>query len=100
MTAPISPTRPADEAAAILIRLFNTLAYGMGKRLKPEHEAEIRRACELLSADGALAPLDDLPTIPRMSPAEAAANFIPAEQVDPQYREWKQTRARAERDER
>lgn len=67
---------PADEAAAILIRMFDTLAAGMGKRLKDSHKAEIRRACELLSVDGTLAPLED---VARPEPAE----YIPASAAIP-----------------
>lgn len=79
---------PHDEAAAILIRMFDTIAYGMGKRLKEEHKAEIRRACELLATDGTLQPLDDMP---RVSPAEAAATYadVPAE-----VRRWREQRER------
>ncbi len=84
--------RDSEEAAAILIRMLNTLAAGMGKRLKSEHEAEIRRACDLLSTDGTLAPLDDL--VPRVSPAEAASNLVMAAEADPGYRRWKETRER------
>lgn len=80
---------PADEAAQILIRMMNTMVYPLGKRLSPAHEAEIRRACELLSADGTLAPLDDLPSAPRVSPAEAAANFAEVPEV---VRRWKEQR--------
>ncbi len=61
---------PAEEASAILIRMLDTIAYSVGKRLKEEHKAEIRRACELLATDGALLPLDDLP---RTSPGERKA---------------------------
>lgn len=82
---------PADEAAAILIRLFDTIAYGMGKRLGDIHKAEIRRACDLLSLDGTLAPLDDLP---RVSPAEAAADFAEVPQV---VKDWKRQRQEPER---
>mgnify|MGYP001561619353 CR=1 FL=1 len=66
-----------EEAAAILIRILNTLAAGMSKRLKIEHEAEIRRACELLSTDGTLAPLDDLPRA-------VESEYIPASAAIPQ----------------
>lgn len=78
---------PADEAAAILIRMFDTIAYGMGKRLKEEHKAEIRRACALLSADGTLAPLDDAPsTMPRMTPAAAASEYA---EVPQEVKDWR-----------
>ena len=81
-------TTPADEASAILIRMFDTLAAAQGKRLKDTHKAEIRRACELLSADGALEPLDDLA---RISPAEAVMEFA---EKDPDYKRWKESRER------
>ena len=79
---------PAEEASAILIRMLDTIAAGMGKRLKETHKAEIRRACELLSADGALEPLEDAP---RVSPAEA---MIEVAAHDPGYRKWKEERDR------
>lgn len=81
---------PADEASAILIRMFETMAASMGKRLKETHKAEIRRACELLSLDGTLAPLDDLP---RVSPAEA---MIPASAAIP--KDWLERKRREERE--
>jgi hypothetical protein len=80
-------TTPADEAAAILIRMFETLAAAQGKRLKEQHRAEIRRACELLSADGALEPLED---VARVTPAEAAVSLVTAAEADPNYRKWRQ----------
>lgn len=90
---------PADEAAAKLIRLLNTIVAPMGKRLGAQHEDAVREICQLLSIDGALAPLDDLPSAPRVSPAEAAAsNYVPAEQVDPNYREWKERKERKEQE--
>lgn len=85
---------PADEAAAILTRMFETIAHSMGKRLLEIHKSEIRRACELLSADGTLAPLDDLPSGPRVSPAEA---MIDAAKADPQFRDWQRRRQEVER---
>jgi hypothetical protein len=78
---------PADEASQILIRMFDTLAAGMGKRLKEQHKTEIRRACELLATDGTLEPLEDAP---RVSPAEA---MVAIAEIDPGYREWKRQRA-------
>ena len=84
---------PADEAAQILIRMLNTIVHPQGKRLGAIHEAEIRRACELLSVDGALQPLDDLPSGPRVSPAEA---MIDAAKTDPQFRDWQRRRERSE----
>lgn len=82
-------TTPSEEAAAILIRMFETMAAGMGKRLKEEHKIEIRRACDLLSTDGTLAPLEDL--APRVSPAEA---MVAVAERDPGYRKWKEERER------
>lgn len=81
--------RTDEEAAQILIRMFETIAASMGKRLKDTHKAEIRRACELLATDGALTPLDDLPPMPRVSPAEAVMEFA---QNDPGYQRWKEQR--------
>jgi hypothetical protein len=87
-------TTPTQEAAAILTRIFESLARASGKTLKPTTRDDITRACELLASAGQ--ELDDLlDDLPRVSPAEAAANFIPAEQIDPTYRQW-----RAERKER
>lgn len=83
-----------DEAAEILIRLFNTLAAGMGKRLKEEYKAETGRACELLATDGTLAPLDDLPCT---SPAETASAFVLAAERDSGYQEWRKRRAEQDR---
>lgn len=80
---------PHEEASQILIRMFDTLAASMGKRLKEQHRAEIRRACELLAMDGALEPLEDAP---RVSPAEA---MVAAAEADPNYRRWKEERERA-----
>jgi len=81
---------PQDEAAEILIRMFETIARGMNKRLKEEHKSEIRRACALLATDGTLAALDDLP---RTSPAEVAVAFVNEAERDPGYQEWKRRRA-------
>lgn len=83
--------QPHEEASAILIRMFDTIAASMGKRLKEEHKVEIRRACELLATDGTLQPLED---VPRVSPAEA---MVAAADSDSNYREWKQRRAEADR---
>ncbi len=82
---------PADEASQILIRMFDTIAAGMGKRLKEQHKAEIRRACELLSQDGTMEPLEDAP---RVSPAEAVMEIA---EHDPGYKRWRQERAEADR---
>lgn len=81
-------TTPAEEASEILVRMLNCICAGMGKQLKPEHKAEIRRACELLSQDGTLAPLADLP---RVSPVDA---MVEAAIADPNYQRWKQERNR------
>jgi hypothetical protein len=81
-------TTPSEEASAILIRMFDTLAASMGKRLKETHKIEIRRACELLSADGTLEPLED---VARVSPAEA---MVEAVQTDPGYKRWREERSR------
>ncbi len=85
---------PHEEASTILIRMLDTIAAGMGKRLKEEHKTEIRRACELLATDGTLQPLDDLP---RITPGEAASSFVAAAEADPGYQEWKRRRSEAER---
>ena len=77
---------PADEASAILIRLFETLAHGMGKRLKEEYKSEIRRACELLATDGTLTPLDDLP---KATPGERAAVYA---EVPDEVERWRAER--------
>lgn len=83
---------PADEAAAILIRMFDTLASGMGKRLKDSHKIEIRRACELLAADGNLTPLDDMP---RTTPGERVPVSDYAT-VPPEVDRWRRTQRRNE----
>lgn len=83
---------PSEEASAILIRMLDTLAASMGKRLKDEHKAEIRRACELLATDGALTPLEDLPPMPRVSQAEAAV--MEMAERDPGYKRWKEEKER------
>lgn len=49
---------PEDEAAAILTRLFDSLARRMGKRLSAGSREDIRRACALLANAGD--ELDDL----------------------------------------
>jgi len=87
---------PADEAAAILIRVFEALARASGKTLNARTRADIERACELLASAGA--ELDDLlDDLPRVSPAEAAAaNYEPPEKVIPNYREWKERKERRE----
>jgi hypothetical protein len=82
-------TTPADEAAEKLIRLLNTIVAPMGKRLGDDHRAVVREICELLSADGTLTPLDDLPSMPRMSPAEIV---VDAAERDPGYQAWKKQR--------
>lgn len=79
---------PEQEAAQILIRLLDTIVAPMGKRLGEQHKDEIRRACALLSVDGTMEPLDDLP---RVSPAEA---MIEAAQADPKFQEWRETKRR------
>lgn len=79
---------PHDEAAQILIRMFETMAHGMGKRLLETHKAEIRRACALLATDATLEPLEDMA---RMSPAEM---MVGAAQSDPNFKRWKESRER------
>jgi hypothetical protein len=75
---------PTDEAAAILIRVFESLARANGKTLKPSTRADIRRACELLSSAGT--ELDDLlDDAPRVSPGEAAT--VPSE-----VQQWRRER--------
>ena len=62
---------PTDEAATILIRMFEALARQIGKTLNARSRADIKRACELIA--GAGAELDDLfddrPPPPEMRPA-------------------------------
>lgn len=84
--------RTDEEASQIFIRMFETIAASMGKRLKDTHKAEIRRACELLATDGALTPLDDLPPMPRVSPAETAV--MEFAEKDPGYKRWKEEKDR------
>ena len=77
---------PSEEAAAILIRMFNTLAYALGKRLRPEHRAELQRCCELLASGDELLPLDDLPPPPRRE--YSTVSF----EVPPEVDRWKAQR--------
>jgi len=49
---------PTDEAAQILIRLFEALARRSGKTLNARSREDIKRACELLASAGE--ELDDL----------------------------------------
>lgn len=87
-----------EEAAAILIRVFESLARTNGKTLKPQTRADIERACELLVGAGAELDdlLDDVPSTPRVSPAEAAVNFVDAARADPNYQAWKRQRERTD----
>lgn len=82
-------TTPADEAAAILVRVLESLARASGKTLKASTRADIQRACELLSSAG----FDELEDISpaRVSPAEA---MVEAAVADPNYQRWKQRRGR------
>ncbi len=78
---------PSEEAAAILIRMFNTLAYALGKRLRPEHRAELQRCCELLASGDELLPLDDLP--PPRPAREYSTVTLPRE-----VEQWREARER------
>ena len=77
----------SEEAAAILIRMFNTLAYAFGKRLRPEHRAELQRCCELLASGDGLLPLDELPP-PRPRNEYATVSL----DVPPEVDRWKAQR--------
>lgn len=79
----------AEEASAILIRMFETVARGMNKRLLEEHKTEIRRACALLSQDGTLAPLEDLP--------KANEYIVPPAEIPVEVKRWKERREERER---
>ncbi len=70
----IPPTTPAEEAAALLCRIFEALARQNGKTLSRTTRDSITHACELLASSGEELDtfFDDLPTPPRQSPAEAA----------------------------
>ena len=85
---------PTDEAAAILVRVFEALARQSGKTLAAATRADIIRACELLSqaAGGFDELLDDMGDTPRRSPSEQA--------LDPDWRRFERWRAirRAEAD--
>lgn len=84
---------PVDEAAAILTRVFEALARASGKTLNARTRADIERACELLASAGAELGdlLDEVPSVPRVSPAEA---MVEAAQADPNYQRWKENRGR------
>lgn len=81
---------PADEAAQIITRVLESLARASNKTLKASTRADIARACSLL-ADGAAEydQLEDLPPMPRVSPAEAVMEFA---EKDPGYKRWKEER--------
>lgn len=80
---------PQDEAAAILVRLFESLARASGKTLKSSTRADIKRACELLSSAGA--EYDLLDDLVRQSPGESAAMHHAGDARDDlRYMAWKQ----------
>jgi hypothetical protein len=85
-----------EEATAIFIRLFESLARRSGATLKPSTRADIARACELLSTgrdDYDL--LDDLLTTPpRATPGERAARDFAA--VPAEVERWRAERAARE----
>jgi len=87
---------PQQEAAAILIRVFEALARASGKTLNSRTRVDIERACTLLASAGAELDdlLDDAPSMPRYAPAEA---MIEAAKADPQFQAWKQRKERGER---
>ena len=75
----------SDEAAQILIRVFEALARQNGKTLAQATREDIRRACDLLTqGDGLEELLEDIPA--RQSPGEQAIN-------DPQFQKWRAARA-------
>ncbi len=84
--------RADEEAAQILTRILESLARVSGKTLKQSTRADILRACELLSSAGQeYDQLEDLPPLPRVSPAEAVMEMA---ERDPGYKRWKEQRER------
>jgi hypothetical protein len=77
-----------DEAAAVFTRVLEALARQTGKTLSPQTRRDVLRACELLANAGAELDelLDDLPSAPRQSPAEAAIEDAP-------FQRWRSRRA-------
>lgn len=86
---------PQDEAAQILIRLFEALARRSGKTLNQRSRADIARACELLSHAGEELDdlLDELPPAPRPAPEHRPAREY-ATQVLPEVERWREQRGR------
>jgi hypothetical protein len=81
---------PTDEAAAIIIRILESIARLNHKTLSARTRDDVLRACELLTqaAGGFDELLDDLSEPPPRSPGEQAT-------LDPNFQRW-----RAERDRR
>ncbi len=77
----------SEEAAAILVRVFESIARLNSKTLSASTRADIGRACELLANAGAELEdlLDDLPESPRRSPGEQAIG-------DPRFEAWRARR--------
>ena len=79
--------QPHEEAAAIFLRVFESLARQSGKTLSQATRQDIGRACELLTNAAAdLDVLEDLPTLPRRSPGEQAIG-------DERFEQWRARRA-------
>lgn len=78
---------PTEEAAQILIRIFESLARRAGKTLNERGRADVKRACELLSHSseqyGDL--LEDLPA-PRPRSEYSTISF----EVPPEVERWKE----------
>jgi hypothetical protein len=79
---------PEAEAAAIFMRVFESIARLNGKTLAASTRADIIRACELLAqaAGGLDELLDDVPEPPRRSPGEQAID-------DPNFQRWRARRS-------
>jgi hypothetical protein len=80
-----------EEATAIFVRLFESLARANGKTLKPSTRQDIARACELLAnANDDLDLLDDLLSTPaRTTPGERA---VYEHTVPPEVQRWRMER--------
>jgi hypothetical protein len=74
---------PTEEAAAIFLRVFESLARTAGKTLSQRTREDIEHACDLLA--NAAADLDVLEDLPRQSPAEHAIS-------DPNFQKWRTRR--------
>jgi hypothetical protein len=97
----MSSIAPQDEAAAIFVRLFESLARASGKTLRSTTRNDIARACELLSQSGQEYDLlDDLleHTPPRRDYATVSfsRDQVDAADRDPQYVAWRERQRRAE----